>query len=75
MPAPPPPLRQGASPLEDLAESTGIDAGDVEVRLAQLDAAGRLAPEDAAALKEADELAAKAELYARAYAAAAACMT
>ena len=72
---PPPPLRQDADPLEDLAESLGIDVGDVEVRLAQLDAAGRLAPEDAAALKEADELAAKAELYARAYAAAAACMT
>jgi len=65
------------APREAAAERAEIEAelAEATAELQSLEAAGSLAPEDAAALQAASDLAAGAEAEARGYRAAAACLT
>lgn len=77
-PAPPPPLDPRPASAADTAAALGLDLDgghDLDGALAQLREAGRLAPEAEAELAAADALVARADSYARAYEAAAACLT
>lgn len=77
-PDPAPPFDPRPASAADTAAALGLDLDgghDLDGALAQLREAGRLAPEAEAELAAADALVARADAYARAYEAAAACLT